>query len=90
TEWNPPVLYRNSRRLTPMVARSIVDKERNYIFPKKFTQLPIPPESGFCRTGSLRRDRTHRVYSSKDNGSKKFEMSNNFDNLDHRNGALLF
>ncbi|GBN92928.1 hypothetical protein AVEN_242275-1 [Araneus ventricosus] len=42
----------------PMIARSIINKERNYIFPKKFTQAP---GSGFCRTGDLRRDRAHRV-----------------------------
>ncbi|GBM54590.1 hypothetical protein AVEN_238593-1 [Araneus ventricosus] len=57
-----------------MVARSIVDKERNYIFPKKITQLPKPPEYDFCRTGSLRRYRAHRVNSFTDNGSKKCDV----------------
>ncbi|GBM82817.1 hypothetical protein AVEN_214365-1 [Araneus ventricosus] len=46
-----------------MVSRSIVNKERNYIFPKNSTRRPKPPESGFCRTGGLRRNRAHRVKS---------------------------
>ncbi|GBO16493.1 hypothetical protein AVEN_182184-1 [Araneus ventricosus] len=45
-----------------MVARSIINKERNYIFPKKNSlRRPKPPESGFCGTGGLRRNRAHRV-----------------------------
>ncbi|GBM68446.1 hypothetical protein AVEN_214549-1, partial [Araneus ventricosus] len=42
---------------TPVVARSIVNKERNYIFPNKIN----PGVRTFCGTGGLRRNRDHRV-----------------------------
>ncbi|GBN68711.1 hypothetical protein AVEN_170979-1 [Araneus ventricosus] len=32
-----------------------------HFYLKNSTRRPKPPESGFCRTGDLRRDRAHRV-----------------------------
>ncbi|GBM07276.1 hypothetical protein AVEN_187839-1 [Araneus ventricosus] len=45
-----------------MVARSTVNKKRNYSFPEKNSPWrPKSPESGFCQKGDLRWDRAHRV-----------------------------